>query len=79
MSQKFFPILIFEYVRKLLISTAGGRFPRAKLQPPCASHYGVSRLMLFQQESPPSVPINYAVLCTLGHPDEWSLKWVHEL
>src|SRR5699024_12599585 len=32
-------------VLELLISTAGGRFPRALLEPPCASHYGVSRLM----------------------------------
>src|SRR5699024_7985005 len=32
-------------VIELLISTAGGRFPRAWLEPPCASHYGVSRLM----------------------------------
>src|SRR5690625_5879419 len=35
----------FEWEPKLLISTAGGRFPRAWLEPPCASHYGVSRLM----------------------------------
>src|SRR5699024_74508 len=35
----------FGYELKLLISTAGGRFPRAWLEPPCASHYGVSRLM----------------------------------
>src|SRR5690625_4949334 len=32
-------------VLELLISTAGGRFPRAWLEPPCASHSGVSRLM----------------------------------
>ena len=32
-----------------MISTAGGRFPRAWLEPPCASHYGVSRSMLFPQ------------------------------
>jgi len=49
-------------VLELLISTACGRFPRALLEPPCASHYGVSRLMLFPQESPPSVRINDAVL-----------------
>src|SRR5690625_340777 len=61
-------------VLKLLISTAGGRFPRALLEPPCASHSGVSRLMgltivrptedllLFPQESPPAVPINDAAL-----------------
>jgi len=54
--------VFFGYELKLLISTAGGRFPRAWLEPPCASHYGVSRLMLFPQESPPSVPINDAVL-----------------
>src|SRR5690625_474604 len=30
---------------ELLISTVGGRFPRAWIEPPCASHYGVSRLM----------------------------------
>src|SRR5699024_4531937 len=52
----------FGYELKLLISTAGGRFPRAWLEPPCASHSGVSRLMLFPQESPPSVPINDAML-----------------
>src|SRR5690625_553280 len=84
-------------VLELLISTAGGRFPRAWLEPPYASHSGVSRLMglhyrsshrrpfaipanvfggasnrnVFDgtssaqsqsQESPPSVPINDAVL-----------------
>src|SRR5699024_4104975 len=38
-------------VLTLLISTAGGRFPRAWLEPPCASHSGVSRLMLFPQMS----------------------------
>src|SRR5690625_4881352 len=77
--------VFFGYELKLLISTAGGRFPRAWLEPPCASHSGVSRLMLFPQmfsvgrviamvfdgtssaqsqtqESPPSVPINDAVL-----------------
>src|SRR5699024_3375614 len=32
-------------VLELLISTAGGRFPRAWLEPPYASHSGVSRLM----------------------------------
>src|SRR5690625_4351083 len=32
-------------VLELLISTADGRFPRALLEPPCASHCGVSRLM----------------------------------
>src|SRR5699024_1406457 len=74
-------------VLELLISTAGGHFPRAWLEPPFASHSGVSRLMLFPQmfsvgrviamvfdgassaqsqtqESPPSVPINDAVLRT---------------
>jgi len=51
-------------VLELLISTAVGRFPRALLEPPCASHSGVSRLMLFPQESPPSVPINGVVLRT---------------
>src|SRR5699024_11781423 len=54
--------VFFGYKLKLLISTAGGRFPRAWLEPPCASHSGVSTLMLFPQESPPSVPINDAVL-----------------
>src|SRR5699024_4818939 len=54
--------VFFGYELKLLISTADGRFPRAWLEPPCASHSGVSRLMLFPQESPPSVPINDAVL-----------------
>src|SRR5699024_8247258 len=77
--------VFFRYELKLLISTAGGRFPRAWLEPPCASHSGVSRLMLSPQmfsvgrviamvfdgtssaqsqtqESPPSVPINDAVL-----------------
>src|SRR5699024_1585023 len=42
--------VFFGYELKLLISTAGGRFPRAWLEPPCASHYGVSRLMLFPQD-----------------------------
>src|SRR5699024_6351582 len=83
-------------VLELLISTVGGRFPRAWLEPPCASHYGVSRLMGLHyrsshrrpfaipagqgrlrqryiarrkliyifEESPPSVPINCAVLRT---------------
>src|SRR5690625_6988861 len=37
--------VFFGYELKLLISTADGRFPRAWLEPPCASHYGVSRLM----------------------------------
>src|SRR5690625_3671195 len=37
--------VFFGYELKLLISTAGGRFPRALLEPPCASHSGVSRLM----------------------------------
>src|SRR5699024_2296110 len=37
--------VFFGYELKLLISTAGGRFPRAWLEPPCASHSGVSRLM----------------------------------
>jgi len=32
-------------VLQQLISTTGGRFPRAWLEPPCASHSGVSRLM----------------------------------
>src|SRR5690625_569621 len=41
--------VFFGYELKLLISTAGGRFPRAWLEPPCASHSGVSRLMLFPQ------------------------------
>src|SRR5690625_5000993 len=40
--------VFFGYELKLLISTAGGRFPRAWLEPPCASHSGVSRLMLFE-------------------------------
>src|SRR5699024_11057981 len=35
----------FGYELNLLISTAGARAPRAWLEPPCASHYGVSRLM----------------------------------
>src|SRR5699024_2355954 len=40
--------------------TAGGRFPRAWLEPPRKkfTSCGVSRLMLFPQESPPSVPGN---------------------
>src|SRR5699024_207329 len=86
--------VFFGYELKLLISTAGGRFPRAWLEPPCASHSGVSRLMGLHyssshrrpfaipvgqgelrqhyiarrksicifEESPPSVPINDAVL-----------------
>src|SRR5699024_131424 len=74
--------VFFGYELKLLISTAGGRFPRAWLEPRAnrmlvmealrqgvailafhpMSHSGVSRLMLFPQESPPSVPINDAVL-----------------
>src|SRR5690625_5175659 len=86
--------VFFGYELKLLTSTAGGRFPRAWLEPPCASHYGVSRLMELHyrsshrrplaipagqgrlrqryiarrksvcifEESPPSVPINDAVL-----------------
>src|SRR5699024_12523529 len=58
--------VFFGYEPKPLISTAGGRFPRAWLEPPCASHSGVSRLMLFPQESPPSVPINDAVLRILN-------------
>src|SRR5690625_3435374 len=37
--------VFFGYELKLLTSTAGGRFPRAWLEPPCASHSGVSRLM----------------------------------
>ncbi|HLR67668.1 MAG TPA: hypothetical protein VK105_11175, partial [Virgibacillus sp.] len=37
--------MFFGYEQTLLISTAGGRFPRAWLEPPCASHSGVSRLM----------------------------------
>src|SRR5699024_1533350 len=41
--------VFFGYELKLLISTSGGRFPRAWLEPPCASHSGVSRLMLFPQ------------------------------
>ncbi|WP_085522060.1 hypothetical protein [Tuberibacillus sp. Marseille-P3662] len=51
-------IQTFVSVLGLLISTLGGRFPRAWLEPPHASHCGVSRLMLFPQESPPAVPIN---------------------
>jgi len=35
----------FVYVLKPLISTTGGRLPRAWLEPPCASHSGVSRLI----------------------------------
>src|SRR5699024_7700354 len=40
--------------------TTGGRFPRAWLEPPRKkfTSCGVSRLMLFPQESPPSVPGN---------------------
>src|SRR5690625_391005 len=52
-SQKFFPYLKpgykseqFRYVLKPLISTTGGRFPRAWLEPLVRSaHCGVSRLM----------------------------------
>src|SRR5699024_537423 len=38
--------------------TAGGRFPRARLEPPRSlktAHCGVSSLVLFPQESPPYV------------------------
>src|SRR5699024_1931467 len=62
--------VFFGYELKLLISTAGGRFPRAWLELHAnwilachpITHSGVARLMLFPQESPPSVPINDAVL-----------------
>ena len=50
-SQKFFPHLLpgckderFVYMLKTVDSHCG-RFPRAWLELPCASHYGVSRLM----------------------------------
>src|SRR5690625_3499791 len=71
--------VFFGYELKLLISTAGGRFPRAWLEPPCASHYGVSRLMLFPQESPPSVPINWPahrILLRRGInlPSKWNMR-----
>src|SRR5699024_4726938 len=44
--------------------TAGGRFPRAWLEPPRKkpTSCGVSRLMLFPQESPPSVSGNFTQL-----------------
>src|SRR5690625_3432535 len=53
-------------VLELLISTAGGRFPRAWLEPPCASHSGVSRLMLFPQDKEGSVSIT-------SHEENWSV------
>src|SRR5699024_1317580 len=75
--------LFFGYELKLLISTAGGRFPRAWLEPPRSlrslwglkahaipvgqgelrQHYIARRksVCIFE-ESPPSVPINDAVL-----------------
>src|SRR5699024_12155243 len=65
--------VFFGYELKLLISTAGGRFPRAWLAPPCASHSGVSRLMLFPQESPPSVSINGVVFRTTKGDISYSL------
>src|SRR5699024_434917 len=75
--------VFFGYELKLLISTAGGRFPRAWLEPPRSlrslwglkahaipvgqgelrQHYIARRksVCIFE-ESPPSVPINDAVL-----------------
>src|SRR5699024_8297483 len=54
--------VFFGYKLKLLISTAGGRFPRAWLEPPCASHSGVSKLMGLHYRSshrrPFAIPAN---------------------
>jgi len=44
--------------RTMLISASGGRFPRARLQPPRRLLLRGLQLALFPQESPPTATIN---------------------